>query len=469
MVFKQAFKMTAIKLRLLPLFFLTFLIVSCSKKHHASTQNPKDLSAVYEDKFHDSTRKALETKLHQWMLKDSALAKHFVFTNDGLLFYAPDQTPGPDTHPKFIIPFNYLGEAIHTLEQDPSGEHFAKAFTLPFKTEPITPITGPLEPHFNPSDSLPLRGLRVALDPGHLAPNFSFAKGIEKKFIDLHEGTDSATQIFESELTLATTYLLKEQLEEAGATVLLTHTDLNTPPIGTSFYKWINERFYSDLNSAFQTGMIDSVQKAALEEQHKKIPSEKAYAYIFKKLYNPLDFNARASLINDFDPDITVILHYNVDVYNKPWTQATTANMSMVFAAGSFMEGEIDKQQDQTDFLRLLLNKDIENSIEFCNEVQKAFEQQLKIPAATPQDSLYYLERYCIKTSKNGVYLRNLSLTRKIHGTLCYGEPLYQDNVHEYKKLTHSNFTDAMALPRIREVANAYFSAILTYSKRQLH
>jgi hypothetical protein len=64
-----------------------------------------------------------------------------------------------------------------------------------------------------------------------------------------------------------------------------------------------------------------------------------------------------------------------------------------------------------------------------------------------------------------GIYCRNLALTRLIHGPLCYGETLLQDNPDEAKRLAQKDFDfNGIKLPsRIIEVAHAYINGICEY------
>ena len=99
----------------------------------------------------------------------------------------------------------------------------------------------------------------------------------------------------------------------------------------------------------------------------------------------------------------------------------------------------------------------------------KQYENTIKVRAVTTSDSLLYLERACILTPEKGVYARNLSLTRMINGTLCYGEALCQDNLYECLALNKKDLIlpEVATNERVEQVAEAYYRAILAYANKQ--
>ena len=120
------------------------------------------------------------------------------------------------------------------------------------------------------------------------------------------------------------------------------------------------------------------------------------------------------------------------------------------------------------EFLRLLLTNDIERSIEFSGYMVESLVQKTGVPAALDSNAVY-LKDNCMKTDVNGVYCRNLSMTRKVKGPVCYGESLYQDNINECKALNKKEIKiEGMETSkRVEEVAEAYFQGIMNYVNRK--
>jgi hypothetical protein len=93
--------------------------------------------------------------------------------------------------------------------------------------------------------------------------------------------------------------------------------------------------------------------------------------------------------------------------------------------------------------------------------------KKTNVPAALDSNAVY-LKDNCMKTGASGVFCRNLTLTRKVKGVICYGESLYQDNVNECKLLSKKEIKvgEMETSKRVEEVAEAYFNGIMNYVKR---
>lgn len=266
---------------------------------------------------------------------------------------------------------------------------------------------------------------------------------MEGKFIDMKWQGKKYT-FFESKLVWFTAKILAQKLENLGAKVLLTRDSYTLTALDISFENWYQQ--YTRKHKA---------------KGQKPLPKNYAFAKELKKK----DFEARIAKINHFEPDLTIILHYNVDATNARWLKPTQKNNSMAFVGGSIMKGELRKKEDRFHFLRLLLTQNIENSISFSSNILQSLEAKLKIPRISIQNQQFYLTQNCLNTESKGVYARNLSLTRKIYSTLCYIEPLYQDNIKELALLSAKNFTFmGERLPkRIENIAQTYLQGILVY------
>ncbi|MBA3706168.1 MAG: hypothetical protein H0W84_09795 [Bacteroidetes bacterium] len=132
----------------------------------------------------------------------------------------------------------------------------------------------------------------------------------------------------------------------------------------------------------------------------------------------------------------------------------------MAFVGGAFMRSDLPSREKRFEFLRLLVSDDLEKSIALSSSVVKSFEKILDVKTAGPKDATYLIQG-CLPTLQEGVYCRNLQLTRYIHSPLVYGESLYQDNIDECKLLNMES--DKTKNARIQQVAEAYFQGILNY------
>lgn len=305
---------------------------------------------------------------------------------------------------------------------------------------------------------LPLSGIRIAIDPGHFANDLSTAQ-IEDRllyFKHIHNNKTDTITLIEAQLTYKTAKILAEQLKEQGAEVLMTRPNPNATAFGTSYNDWFNKRKNTVLDSLYISDQLSKEKYLKLKSCNKKL--------FFNLFFKEYELQERARIINQFNPHLTIIIHYNVDEKNSPWNKATLNNYSMCFIGGAFEEKDLDKPVNLIHFLRLLLTNQIEKSKKISALTMKNFEQQLSVSAAKKEDARY-LQNVCIPSENEGVYCRNLLLTRYIISPLVYGESMCQDNIFECKALSQNdfNYKGDMIPRRIYEVANAYFDAIMKY------
>jgi N-acetylmuramoyl-L-alanine amidase len=302
-----------------------------------------------------------------------------------------------------------------------------------------------------------LKGIRIALDPGHIAGDFMIGEleGKHLKFAkDSLHGLNDSIEIAEGMLTFATASLLKQQLEAEGAEVLLTRKCNGCTAFGKNFQSWKKDDYKNTVDSLYTLGRISLSQK-------KFFLSPKATDRdIFRVIFKDFELQERAELINNFKPDITVIIHFNVDETNRNWIKPGTKNYNMAFVGGAFMKSDLSTMEKRFEFLRLLVTSDIENSTALSEKVLNNMEDILKVPLAGKNDATY-LKEGCLPANEKGVYCRNLQLTRYVHGTLMYGESLYQDNISECQMLNLE--TDKTKNKRIQQVAESYYLGIINY------
>ena len=315
-------------------------------------------------------------------------------------------------------------------------------------------------PH--PTEKFPLHGLKIALDPGHLAGTSEMAE-IEEKLIKLkHPALNDSIFFYEGELTFLTVSYLKESLEQLGADVFVTRQS-NESAFGYTYFEWLKTHFSQDLDSCLQYKVING-DEFKLLCQAKEENTLRSKKIIFHKLFKHLDFYQRAKIINQYNPHITTIIHFNVDVNNKGWNKPTSKNFNMAFVPGAFMRNETSKMIDFNHFVRLNHTNEINESIAFSNHILKGLKKHTNVDIINEYSDISYLNNYCIATNVPGVFARNLALTRQVKGIVCYVEALYQDNLDEslqlnkVKKITY-------APDRIRNVSEGILEGIIEYIK----
>ncbi len=427
-----------------------------------SAQVPGNGSVRSESSDEVSVRLA-RLKARRFLDKEQALGDFYSIDSSGISLFASAEKKSAG-EPEFKVYWNEINY-LRQLIRDSSEASYLK-FLIEKKSDRISADrlkkinasgqpankSRPAQSGSVQDDSL-LKGIRIALDPGHVADDIGMAK-LEKKYIEMNlklaNGDSKKIELIESRLTYETAMLLKSKLERQGATVLLSR------PEHSDFENWLSTSFSRVTDSLFSTNDLSEKERTFLLTRATK-------RAIFKDVYVGLETQQRARKINAFQPDYTLIIHYNVDETNTGWTRPSSRDYDMVFVGGSFMKNELEKQQSRAEFLRMLITDDIDNSILFSSYVIKSFEQVLKVPTAQQSDAKY-LKDFCLPAGENGVFCRNLMLTRLVHGTLVYGETLYQDNQTELELLSGPDIPD-----RVGEVANAYYEAIIKSIKKAVH
>ena len=304
-----------------------------------------------------------------------------------------------------------------------------------------------------------LEGIKIAIDPGHIAGNHTMAL-IEGKNLKFYKKNypqlkKDSILIAEGILTFATAQILKAQLENDGAEVFLTRSE-NLTAFGLTYDEWLIKKKNKFLDSLFASGKISLSKKEALKKKNKK--------EFFYDFFRDIDLVKRAELINKFKPDASLIIHYNVDEKNHNWEKPTTKNFCMAFIPGAFDAKILQTDIARTNLIRLLLSNHLSLSEKLSSLTVNEFHKKLTIPIATKKDADYLLNN-CKYASKEGVYCRNLALCRLIQSPLVYGECLYQDNLNEYEILSKTDkiYFGIKTNDRVKQVADAYYEAILNY------
>jgi N-acetylmuramoyl-L-alanine amidase len=407
--------------------------------------------AVNAQKY-DSLRIQYKIKIDKYLDKDGSLSDLYTLGAKGISMYA-SLTAKENDSAEFFLPWKdvagYLNLDVTNMVKTYNAGGNKNGYV----------ITGGLPVIFSnvPPDK-PLKGRKIAIDPGHTGGTADDAK-LERKIV--HNGNDTAgVPLIEGNLTMQTALLLKKSLEAKGAEVMLTRNKEGENAFNMSYEEWLKKKFKQAVSDALKKGEITESEKKKL------LNSKTSKEYIFRNFFIQEELKMRARKINIFRPDLTIIIHYNADETNKKWLKTSAKDFNMVFVAGSFKENELITKRDRCEFLRLMLSDDIEHSMKASSCLIASLVKALKVPATGEQDASYLSEN-CISTAVKGVYCRNLELTRYVHGTLIYGESLYQDNENEFKLLGNQDMllNGVKTSIRVQQVADAYAEAVLNYFK----
>ncbi len=408
----------------------------------------------------DSLMEFYQKKAERFLIKSPYVKNYFRIDYRGIHIYGNASQKQID-RPEFILSWYDL-DAFKRLVRYSGVDYQYKMYTqraFDVFDSTMIKVADILEQNHNKlpiGKRKPLSGLRIAIDPGHIAGDLEMAKA-EGRFIEMTTEGGEKLSIFEGELTLSTALVLKDSLEAYGAEVMLTRDKGNYSATGLSFHEWRKKALPALLQRL-------GYSKASVNNIVKNAPN----SYIFQKFFNRADLEARADKINAFHPNFTIVLHFNADVKNRGWKRPSNRNYSMMFVPGGYLYNEMNSPQARFEFLRALISDNIEESTHLSSCVMQAMETLLGVPPVPEEEDLYYLERYSLKID-NGIYARNLRLCRILNTPICYGEALIQDNEEEIRALAQNDLKNGVIAPRIRQVAQAYFRGILRYVQQRQH
>lgn len=305
----------------------------------------------------------------------------------------------------------------------------------------------------------PLSGLKICIDPGHIAGNMDMAE-TEQKFIHFSKEvyTDLKTDsvdIAEGALTFQTASILKQMLQEKGAEVVLTRKD-NCTTFGITYEEWFKKHRKKTLDS------LTAIDKMT-PQKHKQLMHMNG-DHFFVEFFKDYELQHRATVINNYRPDLTVIIHYNVNEKNVPWLKPSDKDFCMAFVPGCITTDNIQTTAGKLNLLRLLLTEHVNESEKISALLVEELSKQLNIPVAKTEDATY-LSEHCMLSPAEGVYSRNLALCRLVQSPLVYGECLYQDNNKECYELIKNteNFYGVQTNKRVVLSAVSFYKAIMRY------
>lgn len=393
-----------------------------------------------------------EKKVKTYLDKENGLSPFYSINKEGIKIFASAHDKVTNK-PEFRISWDMVDDfrqylknctAVDALKMYKTGNYDNTVSCTPVKRDTLSTDTMGL-----------FYGYRIAIDAGHTAG--TVPEGVvEKKFLKFKpadSGFKDSIEIAEGMLTYATAALLKEKLVKEGADVFLTRPFNGSTAYGIDFDEWLKINYANTINAWKNSGRISAEKR---NWYLNKASKNDKFTLVFKDI----ELQKRAEIINAYKPDLTIIIHYNVDETNTGWKRPGSKNYSMAFIGGAFMPSDLSSVEKRFEFLRMLLTYDIESSVALSAAVVKSLETNLQVKAAATKDATY-LYKGCLYAGKTGVFCRNLQLTRNVHGPVVYGETLYQDNVVECVLLNQES--DKLKNVRVQQAAEAYYKGVKEY------
>lgn len=313
----------------------------------------------------------------------------------------------------------------------------------------------------------PLAGFRIAIDPGHMGGS-SWDKITGKFIVD----TDGK-KLSEGTMALQTSILLKKSFEALGASVLLTHEDFDAVTSvkmqNLDLQDWAFRELRNASGDAWLTALAQTAKSSddlanliLKSSQYKRYASE-----IMRGTYHTqrLDLQTRNEVMEAFDPDLILVIHFDVAVtaaspngVNRKGKQGVKA-----YVPGAFSESELATPERRAHFLKAFSKTSVfAENVKFAKFVTTAISRKMKIP----------FDPVALGTAVShgsGVQSRNLTLTHSMTRAVgAFLECAYYNtsDFDRFVKADYSMTIDGVKTTyskRLVEVADSIRDGVLDY------
>jgi N-acetylmuramoyl-L-alanine amidase len=257
----------------------------------------------------------------------------------------------------------------------------------------------------------PLKGIRIALDPGHVGGDWA---KLEARYFKL--GDDPPVE--EAKLNMITCRALADRLQADGATIIWAKHD------------------YTPMTDLRPESLMDEAR--AWTKQLGKPPIEKAIeeraALLF---YRVAEIRARADIVNAQHPDLTICVHYNADDWGNPDSPTLSKYHSrlIIFVNGSYEKPELVYDDVKYDMMRKVLDRDGPQEERGCALVGQSMLDQFKyMPDMMKAPAAHRL------TDVPSVFARDLLANRLYHGPVIYCEGPYMNAPDAYYRIIAGDY-----------------------------
>ncbi len=346
-------------------------------------------------------------------------------------------------------------EDARILTSWPSTESY---YRLRFNNDPKANLIAPKrywrsksELPNNTSDK-PLRGLKVAIDPGHIGGRW--AKMEERWF-----RVGDAPPVCEGELTLKVAFHIKPQLEDLGAKVTLIR-EKNEPVTPVN----ITDLYSAARNFLIRSGVKQPQQNYFGPRDPKRFSTVRWQAE--RLYYRASEIRERARIVNEVvKPDLVLCLHFNAEAWGDPFNpQLNNQNHLHLIINGCYMREELQLDDVRFGMLKKLLNESWKTEIEASDIIAEYLAEATGLPR------YIYRGRNAIAVGKSGwVWARNLLANRLYECPVIFLEPYVMNNKEVYTRIQAGDYSGELEVAGkkrksiFREYADGVVAGVKAY------
>jgi N-acetylmuramoyl-L-alanine amidase len=235
-------------------------------------------------------------------------------------------------------------EASEAIIQENASDRFVLRFASAEASKPV-PRYWTAAGSFSPNNELPLDGVRIAIDPGHLGG--AWAKMEERWF----QIGDSAP-VVEGDLTLRVAQILAPRLQSLGAKVTLVRSAPG--PVTTVRPEELKLPAETSLRDRGAANILPSYSGPDDPKREDSLPWEAERLF-----YRVQEIHQRAEIVNEkIKPDLVLCLHFNAEPWGSPAHPVlVTANHLHVLINGAYSSSELGFDDERYTMLLKLLGQ----------------------------------------------------------------------------------------------------------------
>lgn len=330
-------------------------------------------------------------------------------------------------------------------------------FTLHFVKDPKS-AKKPVEYWHLPrktSAKHPLKGVTIALDPGHIGGNWALME--ERSFA---RPGDKPVQ--EGDMTLRVAKLIAPKLKALGADVQFARSR-NEPLSPVTV-----EGFFPDARKELELLGIHDFRER-YDGPHDPRKAQTVQFQAEKLLYRVAEIRERATRVNKrLQPDLVICLHFNADDWRDPEAPVFTPRNDLhVLVHGCYSAGELRYDDERYDMLLKLLNRSHNPELAAAIPISNALRKATGLPP------FEYITDNAIKATPDGyIWSRNLLANRLFECPTVFLEPYRMNNEETYARIQAGDYegerevAGKMRKSIFREYADAVVEGVLAYYQR---
>lgn len=298
----------------------------------------------------------------------------------------------------------------------------------------------------------PLKGLNVAIDPGHIGGRWA---RMEERWFRLGD----ADPVCEGDLTLKVALHIKPQLEALGAKVTLIR-EKNEPVTTIN----IIDIYPAARQFLIRSGIKNPLQNYFGPHDPKRFSTVRWQAE--RLYYRASEIRERARIVNEtIKPDVVLCLHFNAEAWGDPTKpKLKNENHLHLIVNGCYMHDELQLDDVRFGMLKKILNRSWETEIAASDVIAEYLAEATGLPR------YIYRGRNAISVGKSGwVWARNLLANRLYECPVIFLEPYVMNNKEVYARIQSGDYNGELEVAGkkrksiFREYADAVVAGVKAY------